>query len=82
MSKRIPGYLLHKPTGQARVRIAGRDHYLGVHGSDESRRRYDELITEYLKQKRKEAESQSGRTAGNTANVHCSPVHRVQEVRG
>lgn len=53
MGNRIPGYLLHKATGQARVRIAGSDHYLGVHGTDESRRRYDELITEYLKQKRK-----------------------------
>lgn len=40
----VPGYLLHKPTGQARVRIDGRDHYLGPFGSDESRRKYGDLI--------------------------------------
>lgn len=39
-----PTYLLHKATGQARVRIGGRDIYLGAHGSAESRARYDELL--------------------------------------
>jgi len=47
-SKRKPGYLLHKPTGQARVRIAGKDVYLGPYGSPESRERYDEIITEWF----------------------------------
>jgi integrase len=46
--KRKPGYLLHKSTGQARVRIDGTDHYLGPHGSPESRDRYDELLTAWL----------------------------------
>ena len=45
-SKRIPGYLLHKPTGQARVRIDGKDHYLGPFGSQESRIKYGELIAQ------------------------------------
>jgi integrase len=40
----VPSYLLHKPTGMARVRIDGRDHYLGPYGSDESRRKYGELV--------------------------------------
>lgn len=44
---RIPGYLLHKATGQARVRISGTDHYLGPYGSEESRRRYGELIAQH-----------------------------------
>jgi len=39
--KRKPSYLLHKPTGQARVRINGTDHYLGVYGTPESRDRYE-----------------------------------------
>jgi len=45
-SRRLPGYLQHKPTGQARVRIDGRDHWLGIYGSEDSHDRYDELIAE------------------------------------
>lgn len=41
---KLPGYLLHKASGQARARIGGKDHYLGPYGSDESRKRYAELI--------------------------------------
>ncbi len=43
----IPSYLLHKKSGQARVRIDGRDHLLGRYGSDESRIRYGELIAKF-----------------------------------
>lgn len=43
-----PSYLLHKPTGQARVRVNGRDHYLGEYGSPESRERYDDLVAEWF----------------------------------
>jgi len=46
--KRKPSYLLHKATGQARVRIDGKDEYLGEYGSRESRDRYDDLIAEWL----------------------------------
>jgi len=45
---RKPSYLLHKPTGQARVRIDGRDHYLGAYGSPESRDRYERFVSEWL----------------------------------
>ena len=38
-SRRIPGYVHHKPTGQARVRINGKDYYLGKFGSPESHER-------------------------------------------
>ncbi len=41
---RTPKYSLHKATGQARVRMSGKDHYLGEYGSPESRDAYDELI--------------------------------------
>jgi hypothetical protein len=43
-----PAYGLHKPTNQARVRISGTDHYLGEYGSPDSKRRYDDLILEWL----------------------------------
>ena len=45
---RKPAYALHRPTGQARVRIGGKDHYLGAYGSPESRERYDDLLSEWL----------------------------------
>jgi len=41
---RIPGYLEHKATGQARVVIDGVTHYLGPYGSRESKAKYHELI--------------------------------------
>jgi len=43
----IPSYLLHKPSGRARVRIDGKDHYLGPFNSPESRREYATLISEW-----------------------------------
>ncbi len=49
MKKQQPKYTLHKATGQARVRIDGKSIYLGEYGSEESRRRYDEVVTECMK---------------------------------
>jgi len=42
--RKLPGYLFHKASGQARVRIDGKDYYLGPYGSDESRIEYGKLI--------------------------------------
>ncbi len=46
--KGIPSYCLHRPSGRAVVRIDGRDHYLGIFGTDASRQAYDRLIAEWL----------------------------------
>ncbi|MBI1348805.1 tyrosine-type recombinase/integrase [bacterium] len=43
----IPAYLFHKPSGQARVRISGKDFYLGPFGSEDSRRKYGELVAKF-----------------------------------
>lgn len=48
LSTRIPGYRLHKPSGQAVVRLNGRDFYLGAHGTPDSKSKYQRLIAEYL----------------------------------
>ena len=45
--RHIPGYKLHKPSGQARVIIRGRQIYLGRYGSPESQERYGRIIAEY-----------------------------------
>lgn len=42
--KTQPSYLHHSPSGQARVRIAGQDYYLGPHGSPESWQKYYALL--------------------------------------
>lgn len=44
---KLPGYLHHRPSGQARVRLNGVDHYLGPYGSEESRVEYAKLISQY-----------------------------------
>jgi integrase len=44
----VPKYCRHKASGQAVVRLDGKDHYLGPYGSTESRHRYEELISDWL----------------------------------
>lgn len=45
---RVPNYRLHKPSGQAVVSLAGKDHYLGVHGTPASKTLYRRLLAEYI----------------------------------
>jgi len=47
-STRPPSYRLHKASGQAVVTIDRRDHYLGVHGTPDSRLRYERLISAWM----------------------------------
>ena len=44
----VPKYRKHRASGQAIVTIAGRDHYLGPHGTKASKHEYDRLIGEWL----------------------------------
>src|SRR4051794_34805265 len=46
--RRIPSLCLHKATGQAVVRLAGRDIYCGLYGKPETQEKYDRLIAEWL----------------------------------
>lgn len=45
---RIPKYRLHKPSNQAVVRIRGKDHYLGRHGTPKSHAEYHRKIASYV----------------------------------
>src|SRR4051812_4484445 len=56
MPARIPSYRLHKPSGQAVVTLSGEDHYLGRHGSPESRQVYERLLAEWLASRRRPPE--------------------------
>ncbi len=66
--RRIPSYRLHKPSGQAVVRINGRDIYLGVHGTEASRQEYDRIIAEWLA---------SGRTPPRQARSHSTTADQI-----
>ena len=59
-ARKTPGYRLHKPTGQAVVRVDGRDHYVGKFGTPESHERYHRLIAEWLAPGRHQPETQTG----------------------
>ena len=47
-SPTVPPYLHHQESGQAVVRINGKDCYLGAYGSPESKRLYSKLIAELM----------------------------------
>lgn len=46
-----PAYTLHKPSGQGRVRLDGRDHYLGEYNTPDSITLYNEMVNEWLAKK-------------------------------
>ncbi|MCA9172576.1 MAG: hypothetical protein KDB23_33150, partial [Planctomycetales bacterium] len=48
MAKKPPKYALHKRSGQARVRINGKEMYLGAYDSPESRDEYDRLLAKFF----------------------------------
>ena len=59
---RVPKYCHHKASGQAVVRIEGRDIYLGPHESPASRDEYDRLVGEWLVSGRRLPSSQRSST--------------------
>lgn len=48
LKTKTPFYRLHKGSGQAVVTLYGKDIYLGIHGTEESRVEYRRVIAEWL----------------------------------
>jgi integrase len=46
--RRIPSLCRHKATGQAVVRLDGKDVYCGRHGTEEAQQEYERVIAEWL----------------------------------
>ena len=69
MRSRVPSYRLHKRSGQAVVTLSGHDHYLGVHGSDVSKREYDRVVREWLAQGRQLQPSGASRGSYSVAEL-------------
>lgn len=53
LTRRLPSYRLHKPSGRAVVSLEGRTHYLGRFGTPESRREYERIVQEWLARRRR-----------------------------
>ncbi len=64
-----PKYRRHRSTGRAVVTIDGRDIYLGVHGSPESRAEYDRIISEWLLAGRKLPDPEPSRPSSSELTV-------------
>jgi hypothetical protein len=56
LSNKLPSYRLHQPSGRAVVRLDGKDHYLGKHGTEASQESYRRLIAEWLTSQRRRRE--------------------------
>ncbi len=70
-----PSYLLHSQSGQARVRIDGREHLLpGQFGSDESRIAYGQLIARHASGLPIESFSDSNRGKNSTKSEDAGPT--------
>lgn len=76
----LPSYLLHTQSGQARVRLDGRDHLLGPYGSDESRRRYGELIGKHAAGIPVNPLGGSNRGSSSTIQTAADPGPSVSEI--
>ena len=46
--ERLPSYRLHKPSGQGVVTLGGKDYYCGAYDAPASKRRYQELVAQWL----------------------------------
>lgn len=80
--KRVkPPYMLHKATGQARVKIDGKDYYLGAFGSPDSRDQYDALIAEWLAQQDPKASRLTIDELAILFVQHCDEYYRKPDGR-
>lgn len=68
--KTVPGYLYHKASGRAFVRINGTNIYLGTYNSRASKEEYDRILKEWLANGRQLAQS-SNTFQSVTVNEIC-----------
>ncbi len=84
---RVPKLTFHSTSGQARVRLGGRQVYLGKHGSPEATEKYHRLIAEYVRTGEVPAEARSapakvaGTARGRRATVAQLPNDRRTDPR-
>jgi integrase len=70
LPNRIPAYTLHRASGQAVVRVDGRDVYLGKHGTAASKAAYDRTIAEWLARGRRLSADPESITVAELVNAY------------
>lgn len=78
-TRKKPKCTLHKQSGQARVRVDGKDHYLGKYGSPERRRRYDDLILEW---KQTASGNFPATNFGQLARLYLAYLRKIHQKNG
>jgi hypothetical protein len=85
----LPQIRRHTPSNRARIRIDGKEFWLGTYGSPESLREYDRIISEYLANGRKllpvpspevadiKSDTFSFRSVTNGETVFSVPVGKI-----
>ncbi|QDT68725.1 hypothetical protein MalM25_16500 [Planctomycetes bacterium MalM25] len=76
-----PKYRLHKGSGQAIASLNGRRVYLGKHGSDESQRRYRELLQEWERQRCSDTDAEPLPPASDLAEASLAEVVTPKALR-
>src|SRR5690606_6358322 len=72
----VPKYSKHKASGQAVVKIHGRDHYLGPYGTKASLLEYDRLIAEWIANGRQPVKPETGLTVAELIRRYREHVKR------
>jgi integrase len=72
--RKVPAYRLHKPTGQAVVRLDGRDFYLGKHDTEASQERYRRLGAEWLTSGRQPPNHSAHRVAAQETDLSVNEL--------
>jgi len=70
----LPRYGKHSARNLARVRLNGKDFYLGEYGSAESYARYDRLVAEYLANGRRASASPASNSLPSLYSLKYRPT--------
>jgi integrase len=81
-SLKVPSYRRHKASGQAVVRLAGRDIYLGKHGSAASHEAYRRFTAEYVAGQGQIADGATSVTVAEVMAAFISFARRYYQKRG
>jgi hypothetical protein len=75
--KQIPDYQLHRQSGQARFRIDSEDRGLGPFGSEEAKRKYQELVRDLIERRAREEVKRQAKLVSNLTTGELVHSHQT-----